>query len=514
MPNYLEVVRLHELALSQRAISQTLSISRNTVSKILKVVSTHHLSYQELAQWEIQEIEALFKQPKTTTQRQPYFTMPDYQELAKELAKPGVTMQLLWEEYVDHCRRSNLLYYQLTQFKKYFNDYLSQQPFSHIIHHKAGEKVEVDWGGTKLSWIDPDTGEVLFGYLFVAVLPFSGYAFALGCSDMKQANWIHAHICLFEFLGGVPLLVVSDNLRTGVTKHTRSTLILNQSYEDLANHYHTIILPARVKKPKDKASVENTVKQLTTHVVARMRNYTFFSLEEYNQQLMTELDRFNAKPFQKKAGSRHSLFEDIEKSALQSLPQYPYEYCTYQTAKVYNNCHISIGKHYYSVPYAFIGKKVLVKIYTDRLEVFHENNFLCRHSTKYKPSGYYTTDEQHLPEHSATHGKWNSARYQQWARRKGTNVAIVVEKLFQQGPEQQYYRRVHTLLKLADQYSDQKLDDACQLALEKTTIPSYSLIKKLLEQQDSHQSSKQSNPPQRKEQAYLRGAEYYDNKDF
>lgn len=140
MPNYLEVVRLHELALSQRAISQTLSISRNTVSKIIKTVTTHHLSYQELVHWEIQEIETLFKQPKTATQRQPYFTMPDYKKLAKELAKPGVTMQLLWEEYVDHCRRSNLLYYQLTQFKKYFNDYLSQQSFSHIIHHKAGEK--------------------------------------------------------------------------------------------------------------------------------------------------------------------------------------------------------------------------------------------------------------------------------------------------------------------------------------------------------------------------------------
>lgn len=132
--------------------------------------------------------------------------------------------------------------------------------------------------------MDPDTGEVLSGYLFVAVLPFSGYAFAFSCSDMKQDNWIQAHISLFEFLGGVPLLVVSDNLRTGVKKHTRSTLVLNRNYEDLANHYHTVILPARVKKPKDKVSVENTVKRLTTHVVARMRNYTFFSLEEYNQR--------------------------------------------------------------------------------------------------------------------------------------------------------------------------------------------------------------------------------------
>lgn len=148
--------------------------------------------------------------------------------------------------------------------------------------------------------MDPDTGEVLSGYLFVAVLPFSGYAFAFSCSDMKPDNWIQAHISLFEFLGGVPLLVVSDNLRTGVKKHTRSTLVLNRNYEDLANHYHTVILPARVKKPKDKVSVENTAKRLTTHVVARMRNYTFFSLEEYNQRSMKEVHRFNTKPFQKR----------------------------------------------------------------------------------------------------------------------------------------------------------------------------------------------------------------------
>lgn len=511
MPNYLEIVRLHELSVSQRSISQTLATSRNTVSKVIKTVSVQQLSYHELKQWDYQKVEELFTQPKEKEQRQTHFTMPDYEQLAKELAKPGVTIQLLWEEYVDQCRQSNLLYYQLTQFKKYFNEYLSKQPFSHVLTHNAGEKVEVDWAGTKLTWVDPDTGEVLSGYLFVAVLPFSGYAFALGCTDMKQANWIYAHVRLFEFLEGVPLLIVSDNLRTGVTKHTRSTLILNQSYEDMANHYHTVILPARVKRPKDKASVENTVKQLTTHVVARMRNYTFFSLDEYNQQLRKEIHRFNAKPFQKKAGSRLSLFQEIEKTLLQPLPDYPYEYCSYQTAKVYTNSHISFQKHYYSVPYTYIGKKVTVKIYADYLEVFDGKLFLCQHSTKHKSAGYYTTEERHLPERSATYGKWNSSRYLQWARRKGPNVAIVVEKIFQQGPEQQYYQRVHSLLKLADSYSDQRLDNACQRALEKTTVPSYSLVKKILEQVSSRP---QSSTSQDQEQSYLRGAEYYDKQDF
>lgn len=512
MPNYLEIVRLHELSMSQRRISQQVGASRNTVSKVIKLVHKHQLSYHELAKRDKQQLEELFKPQSPKKPRHQHFTLPDYESLAKELAKPGVTMQLLWEEYVDECRQTNLLYYQLTQFKKYFNEYLSQQPFSHVLHHKAGEKAELDWAGTKLTWIDPDTGEVLSGYLFVAVLPFSGYSFALGCSDMKQANWINAHIQLFEFLGGVPTLLVPDNLRTGVTKHTRSELVLNRSYEDLANHYHCVILPARVKRPRDKANVENTVKQLTTHLVARMRDYTFFSLEEYNHQLLKELQRFNTKPFQKKAGSRQSLFEEIEKAALQPLPDYPYEYCEYKTAKVYNNSHISYQKHQYSVPYAYIGKSVTLKIYQDHIKVFDDADLLCRHSTKDKPPGHYTTDRQHLPEDSSSYGEWNSERYQQWANRIGLNVSIIVERMFQQGPEQQYYRRVHSLLKLADGSSNQRLDHACQLALEKTASPSYALVKKILEQNRTRPLPSESDMTQ--EQSFLRGADYYDKQDF
>ena len=150
--------------------------------------------------------------------------------------------------------------------------------------------------------MDPDTGEVIYGYLFVAVLPFSGYGFALGCHDMKQPSWINVHLQMFEYFQGVPTVLVPDNLKTGITKHTRTTLKINETYESMANHYHTIILPAPIRKPKDKASVENTVKSLTTHIIARMRNYQCFGLHDYNAYLRKELDRFNQKPFQKKAG--------------------------------------------------------------------------------------------------------------------------------------------------------------------------------------------------------------------
>ncbi|OTO77374.1 MULTISPECIES: hypothetical protein [unclassified Enterococcus] len=164
MPNYLEIVRLHESSISQRSISQMLGTSRNTVSKVIKLVTAHQLSYQELVNWEPQKVEALFKSSKPANHRQEYFTMPDNERLAKELAKPGVILQLLWEEYVDQCRQSKLFYYQLTQFKKYFNEYLSQQPFSHIIHHKAGEKVQVDWAICKALHIAQSTSQSSPGF--------------------------------------------------------------------------------------------------------------------------------------------------------------------------------------------------------------------------------------------------------------------------------------------------------------------------------------------------------------
>lgn len=515
MPKYVEILRLHELSISQRQISQMVKSSRNTVRKVLQIAKENQLSYTDCSHWERERLDEVFSGKKQKAKRrQNHFVLPDYESLSKELAKPGVTMQLLWEEYVDQCRQNKQLYYQLTQFKKYFHDYLSQKKFTHIIHHKAGDRIQVDWGGKKLSWVDPDTGEQLTGYLFVAVLPFSGYAFAVACPNMKQESWIQAHVDCFAFLEGVPTITVPDNLRTGVTKNTRTELILNRSYEDLANHYHTIIVLTRVSRPRDKGAVENTVKNLTTHLIARLRNYQFFSLYEYNQQLRKELAQFNKKPFQKKNGSRKSLFEELEKATLQPLPKHPYEYGEYKTAKVYANSHISYDKHYYSVPYAYIGKTITLKIFSHSLKLFDGTTFLYEHSTQYKQPGQYTTDQKHLPENSATFGKWNSSRYIQWAKRIGPNVEIVVEKLFDQGPEQQYYRRVHSLLKLADTSSDQRLDHACHYALEKTSVPSYQMIKKILEQQDTHSFLPKSITSKDKEQSYLRGADYYDNQGF
>jgi len=344
MPNYVEMLRLHEAGFSLRQIAKLVSSGRNTVTRTVNIAQEKELSYEEIAQWSSEELENMFK-PDKDKKDQPvsYYVMPDYKQLAKELAKPGVTMQLLWEEYAQECRLNNKIYYKLTQFKKHFNDYLYKNSFSHVLHHKAGEQVQVDWTGKRPQWIDPMTGEIIKGELFIGTLPFSGYTYAQACIDQKMPRWIEAHINMFEYFQGVPTLLTPDNLRTGVTKNTKSQLLLNPTYEDMSNHYQTIIGPTRVARPKDKAAaVENHVKHLTTHIIARMRNYQCFSIDEYNQYLLKLLDEFNAKPFQKKEGSRLQMFQEFEQETLKELPAYSYEVCEFKEAKVYTNSHVTL----------------------------------------------------------------------------------------------------------------------------------------------------------------------------
>ncbi len=299
--NYREIARLKRREVSNRQIAEIMNVSRNTVNRIIRQTIESGRAWSEIETLSDQELISIFESQPSGIQMD--YVQPDYAKLSKELTRPGVTMQLLWEEYQDQCRLSKSVGYQATQFKKYFNEYLIQNQFTEVIRHKAGERIEVDWAGTRVRWIDPDTGEVQLGYLFVGVLSFSGYAFAQACPDMTQASWIDAHNQMFHYFGGVTQLLIPDNLKTGVTSHGKETIVLNKIYSELAEHDGMIVLPARVRKPKDKPQVENAVGKLTTHIIARMRDYQLFSINEYNEQLRFELDRFNQKPFQMKEGS-------------------------------------------------------------------------------------------------------------------------------------------------------------------------------------------------------------------
>ena len=462
MPNYKEIARLKAAGQSNRAIADFLGLSRNTVNAAVARIEDSGLRFENLQILTDAQINEVFP-PTSGRKIEGEYYMPDFEQLKKELAKPGVTLQLLWEEYSDRCRLSGLKPYQLTQFKKHFNDHLKKTGFKDIIQHKAGEQIEVDWAGVRPYWQDPDSGEKVYGWLFAAVLPFSGLGFAYVTPDMKMPSWIQCHIKMYEFFGGVTTILTPDNLKTGITKHTRDELVINSTYQDMAEYYGTVVVPARVRTPRDKNQVENLVYQFEKDIIGRLRNCQFFSIDEYNDQLLLEVERFNNKPFQKKEGTRRSVFEEVEKAALRPLPARKYEMATYRTAVVQSNSHIAYQKNYYSVPYQYLGKEVTLKVTSNHPTILYNKNVLSEHELLWNRTGAYVTIPTDMPPHSNAYGEWNSTRYLNWAKNKGPNVYEVIYRIFaSSNVEQQHYRTVHSILKLASTYSDQRLEEALQ----------------------------------------------------
>lgn len=253
---------------SNRKIAEVLGISRNTVNSIVRQIADSGLSFYDIVSMSEEQIKSVFKLSNAGTIYSDYFE-PDYETLVKELAKPGVTILVLFEEYQDSCRMMHKRSYQRTQFRKHLNDYLKKNEFKDILHHKAGEQIEVDWAGDRPHWFDPDTGEVVYGWLFGGVLPFSGMGFAYVAPDMKMESWIRYHIKMFEYFGGSARVLTPDNLKTGITKHSREEVIVNPTYQDMADHYSTVVIPARVRSPRDKSHVENLMLRFEQTIIGR-----------------------------------------------------------------------------------------------------------------------------------------------------------------------------------------------------------------------------------------------------
>ena len=512
MQNYLEVLRLHELGMGQRKIAQQVHTSRDTIRKIIAIAENQGLNYSNLIGKTDNELSKVFgRDIQGKTKPDPIYEMPDFDKLSKELRRPGVTMTLLWEEYCYDCRQNNKIPYKRSQFFYHFDHHLQSTGFTDIIHHKPGEETEVDWAGTQPSWFDPDTREQVKGYLFIGVLAFSGYAYAEACADMKEESWINCHIHMFDYFQGITKILVPDNLKTGVTKHLlHEEAELNSAYQELAEYYGIVIIPARVRHPKDKPLAENTVNQCTKNIIAKLRDYKFFSLDEYNRQVMAELNQFNQKLFQKKPGSRAENYRNIELDCLQPLPQYPYEYAEWRKAKVQSNSHIAFDKKYYSVPHEYIGQEVELRITKKNITVYYQHLSLCIHTRIYGHDGAYDTFPEHMPPSSNAASEWNQDRFIKWANEIGTNTVQVITNLFAQYKyEQQGYNGAKSILMLASKYSNERLENACGTALAHISHPRYKNIKAILENKQEKKDSQSLHPVVPAEKAFLRGADYY-----
>jgi transposase len=457
------------------------------------------------------ELETLLFPKKASSSAHRY---PDLEYIHKELAKNGVTLKLLWSEYCEQCRLSNELPLMYSQFCYHYQKFAETKRATMHIKRKPGDQIEVDWAGQTASIVERDTGEIIPAYVFVAALSYSQYAYVEAFTSQNQESWINAHVNMYRFFGGVTRILVPDNLKTGVEKASWYTPVINRVYHEMAEYYDTAVIPARVRKPKDKPNVEGTVGVISTWIIAALRNEKFFSLQELNKAIKEKLQAFNQKPFQKKEGSRYSIFVEEEKPFLMPLPTTPYELATWKTATVQFNYHISVDKMHYSVPYEYIKHKVDVRVTRNIVEVFYQNHRICSHPRLYGRPGQYSTVEAHMPEDHQNYIHWDAERFISWAQQIGPNTETTIRAiLVSHKVEQQGYRSCMALLKLADKYSVSRLEAACKKALLYTPNPSLKSVKTILS--TGHDKVTEEKTVTNNESAaygFTRGADYYGRK--
>jgi transposase len=477
MTNYKEILRLQGLGINNSQIAAALGCSRTTVISVLKNAGEKGLIHPKAEKMSNRELSCLLFPSESGN---PVYKMPDYDYIHREMAKSGMTMQLLWFEYCDACTDSGDIPYQLTQFKKYYREYLVKTKATMHITRRPGELMEVDWAGQTASVMDTDTGEAIPAYIFVATLPYSGYSYVEAFLSQKQEEWIMAHVNAYQFFGGTTRILVPDNLKTGVDKVTKAETVLNRVYQEMAQHYETAVIPARVRTPRDKATVEGSVGIISNWILAAVRNQQFLSLHELNLVIRQKLHNFNHKPFQKKDGSRATLFAD-ERLFLQTLPEKPYEFATWKIATVLFNYHISIESQNYSVPFEYIKRKVDVRQTKNVVEIFCEGDRICSHQRLHGRANQYSTQEAHMPPNHQKYTQWNGERFKSWAAKIGENTAAMVEVFLTTNKvEQQGYKACMALLKLADKFTPERLETACAKALSYTPRPSYKSVSAIL----------------------------------
>jgi transposase len=393
-------------------------------------------------------------------------TAPDPKYIHVERKKPGVTLELLHLEYLE----KNPNGYRYTQFCELYRRWVKSHRLSMRQVHRAGEKLFVDYSGKKPCIVDPKTGVVTEVELFVAVLGASNYTYAEATRTQRSADFIGAHVRCFEFLGGVPRDVVPDQLKTGVTIACRYEPAIQRTYEELALHYETTILPARPAHPKDKAKVERAVQVVQRWILARLRHRTFFSLAELNAAIRELCDEMNKRPMKTYGASRRELFERLDKPALRALPRERFVFGEWSTARVNIDYHVEVDGHYYSVPHGRAhdarGERTVVdvRVCADTIEIYLRSERIASHVRSHE-RGRHTTCPDHMPLVHRAHADWSPSRIITWANTIGAETAKLVTAILEERrhPEQGY-RSCLGILRLSKKYGAERLEAACARA--------------------------------------------------
>jgi len=500
-----EILRLKwESKLGDRPVANSCGVSRSTVSDYVRRARAAGLSWPLPEELDEDALTALLFPPMPSAESRP--PLPNWAEVHRELKRKGVTRWLLWSEYKDQYPDG----LQYSQFCQRYRDWRRTQSAVMRQDHKAGEKLFVDYAGLTMEVIDPRTGEVREASIFVATLGASNYTYAEATLSQTLPDWLGSHVRALTFLGGSPEVVVPDNLKTGITHACFYEPDLNPSYWDLARHYRLAVIPARVKRPRDKAKVEVHVQIIEREILAPLRHRTFFGLEELNAVIREGVERLNHRPLQKQKFSRRRLFEQIDQPALRPLPNEPYRFAEWKRAKVHLDYHIELTGHYYSVPHALIGQTVDIRFNPHTVEIFRKAKRVASHRRSFQRGGH-TTVTEHMPKAHQRAGNLTPKRLIDWAQDIGPDTQAWVQVVLKRRPHpEQGFRTCLGALKLAKRYGNDRLNAACQRALRVNAF-SYRSLDSMLK----HQLDQQPLPEEKQsaialpEHNNVRGPDYF-----
>ena len=494
-----EILRQHfEVGLSQREIADSVKVSLGTVSGILAKARAAGINYPvKLNNKELGSI--LY--PAVEKDGNQKYAEPDMEYVHREMQKKGVTLTLLWEEYkTEHP--DGLMF---TQFCTRYRAFRKMNDVYMRKIYKAGERVMVDWAGDTMSYTD-GAGEKHPVYLFVGALPASSYLYVEPFRDMGQQAWIDAHVHAFEYYGGVPRIIVPDNAKTAVSKIDSHDPEANRTYADMARHYGTAIVPARVRKPKDKAPVETGVQIAERRIIAKLRNRQFHGFDEVWEAVRDELEEVNRKPFQKLPGSRLSVFRETEQPQLCPLPPTRYECADWKQVRAGMDYHVQYDGHFYSVPYLYAGKLLELRATAGAIEVFSEHERIASHIRSCVSQIRYVTLPEHMPSNHRAMADWTPERFEAWARKFGPETQAYIRFLIhrREHPEQAF-KTCAGILRMGDSLSAAGMEAVCSAAKEKNvfTYKYFSMLFKRMAQE----REKRPSAPIRHEN--LRGGSYY-----
>lgn len=511
MIQYRKVLELYFNGSSQRTISTMVGSSRNTIKSIIdraEVLGWTELK-KEMTDYSLEEM--LF--PEKTPTVKGYFN-EDWEYIHKELLKKNMTLKLLHTEYEQRARTAHKIPYAYRTYCEHYGTYAAKHKLTMPVKRKPGEIMEVDWAGSKLHLIDRESGEKIDVYIFVATLSHSKLCYVEGFLDMKSSNWIRAHVHAFEYFEWVTETLVPDNLKTGVIKPNGAEPILNEAYRELADYYRTVIVPTRVVKPKDKASVEGSVGLVSRQIIAALRNIQCFYLDELNELIWEKLTEVNNAPFQKKKGSRRSVFEEEEEPYLQPLRYPAFQITDWRIAKVQLNYHIQVDRNYYSVPYEYVQCSVEVRLTENLIEVYFKQSRIASHKRQLALIGQYSTLVDHMPDHHRLYMEHTPDSAREWAEDIGPFTLSFVEKILSNNVEKQALKVLLNFQNLTKKHPLSLIETSCEILLTITEQPTLSTFKSILTRQKKRLDKKATTTNHLVDDShgFVRGATYFGGK--